>query len=173
MAFDAKTEADLRVMLDKQQIHEVMMRYCRAVDRMDEDLLRSVYHPDATDDHGLFNGKASDFVPWCMKQLREAYTATQHVVANELIEVRGDQAYCEFYFVAHHRYERKGEPRHMTAGGRYVDRFERRFGEWRIAERTVVVDWQRVDRVHEPDASMLTLGKRSREDLAYSREKKK
>jgi hypothetical protein len=57
----------------------------------------------------------------------------------------------------------------MTAGGRYVDRFERRAGQWKIAERTVVVDWQRVDRVHEPDASQLTLGLRSRQDLAYRR----
>ncbi len=56
MAIDAKTEAALRLMLDKQEIHEVMMRYCRAIDRMDEELLRSVYHPDAIDNHGLFNG---------------------------------------------------------------------------------------------------------------------
>jgi ketosteroid isomerase-like protein len=169
MAIDAACEAALRTMLDKQAIHEVMMRYCRAVDRIDEELLRSVYHPDAVDNHGLFNGKASDFIPWCMKQLREAYTATQHVVANELIEIHGDIAFCEFYFVAHHRYKRHGEVRHMTAGGRYIDRFERRQGEWRIAVRTVAVDWQRVDRVHEPDASKLTLGRRSREDLAYRR----
>jgi hypothetical protein len=169
MTIDAKTEASLRMMLDKQEIHEVMMRYCRAVDRMDEELLRSVYHPDAIDNHGLFNGPAADFVPWCINQLREAYTATQHVVGNELIEVQGDKAYCEFYFVAYHRYERRGEMRHMAAGGRYVDRMERRDGEWRIAVRNVVVDWQRVDRVHEPDASMLTLGLRSREDLAYQR----
>jgi ketosteroid isomerase-like protein len=169
MAIDAKTEAALRLVLDKQEIHEVMMRYCRAIDRMDEELLRSVYHPDAIDNHGLFNGPAAEFIPWCIKQLREAYLATQHVVSNELIEVRGDTAYCEFYFVAHHRYERKGEARHMEAGGRYVDRFEKRQGEWRIAERTVVVDWQRMERVHEPDGSMLTWGKRSREDLAYQR----
>jgi SnoaL-like domain len=115
MSMEAKSEADLRVLLDKQEIHEVMMRYCRAVDRVDEELLRSVYHPDAVDNHGLFNGKASDFVPWCIRQLREAYTATQHFIGNELIEVQGDQAWCEFYFVAYHRYERKGEPRHMSA----------------------------------------------------------
>ena len=169
MSIDAATEAALKVMLDKQQIHDVMMRYCRAVDRVDEELLRSVYHPDAIDNHGLFNGAAADFVPWCINQLRQAYTATQHFIGNELIEVEGDQAWCEFYFVAYHRYERNNEPRHMTAGGRYVDRWERRGGEWRIAERTVVVDWQRVDRVHEPDASMLTLGLRSRQDLAYRR----
>ncbi len=165
MAIDAKIEAELRILLDKQEIHEVMMRYCRAVDRVDEELLRSVYHPDAIDNHGLFNGRASDFVPWCIKQLREVYTATQHLVANEII----DTAYCEFYFVAYHRYERRGEPRHMTAGGRYVDRFERRNGQWRIAERNVVVDWQRVDKVHEPDSGMFRLGVRSRQDLAYRR----
>lgn len=169
MSIDAGTEAALKVMLDKQQIHDVMMRYCRAVDRVDEELLRSVYHPDAIDNHGLFNGPAAEFVPWCINQLRTAYTATQHFVGNELIEVQGDQAWCEFYFVAYHRYERKGEPRHMTAGGRYVDRWERRGGEWRIAQRTVVVDWQRVDKVHEPDAAMLTMGIRSREDLVYQR----
>jgi hypothetical protein len=166
---DTISQADLKLLLDKQQIHEVMMRYCRAVDRVDEELLRSVYHPDAIDNHGLFNGSAADFVPWCINQLREAYTATQHFIGNELIEVRGDRAFCEFYFVAYHRYERKGEPRQMAAGGRYVDRFERRVGEWRIAERTVVVDWQRVDRVYEPDAGMLTMGQRSREDLSYRR----
>jgi hypothetical protein len=169
MSIDAAAEVALKVMLDKQQIHDVMMRYCRAVDRVDEELLRSVYHPDAVDNHGLFNGAAADFVPWCITQLRQAYTATQHFIGNELIEVEGDQAWCEFYFVAYHRYERKGEPRHMSAGGRYVDRWERRRGEWRISERTVVVDWQRVDRVHEPDASMLTPGLRSRQDLSYRR----
>lgn len=169
MSDDSMSDPALRLMLDKQQIHDVMMRYCRAVDRVDEEMLRSVYHPDAIDNHGLFNGKAADFVPWCINQLRQAYTATQHFIGNELIEVNGDQAWCEFYFVAYHRYERKGEPRHMTAGGRYVDRWERRAGEWRIAQRTVVVDWQRVDKVHEPDTRSLTLGIRSREDLAYRR----
>src|SRR5260370_18936000 len=110
MAIDARTEAAIRLTLDKQEIHEVMMRYCRAVDRMDEELLRSVYHPDATDNHGMFNGKAADFVPWCINQLREAYTATQHLVANELIEWQGDKAYCEFYFVAYHHYDAPRDP---------------------------------------------------------------
>jgi len=169
MSIDNGSQAALRMLADKQEIHEVMMRYCRAVDRVDEELLRSVYHPDAIDNHGLFNGKASDFVPWCIEHLREAYTATQHFVGNELIEIDGDRAFCEFYFVAYHRYERKGEPRHMSAGGRYVDRWERRNGEWRIAERNVVVDWQRVDKVHEPAAGKITFGIRSREDLVYQR----
>ena len=54
MSLDEKTERALRVLLDKQEIHEVLMRYCRGIDRCDAELLHSVYHPDATDDHGLF-----------------------------------------------------------------------------------------------------------------------
>ena len=52
MSIDEKTERALRVLLDKQEIHEVLMRYCRGIDRCDAELLHSVYHPDATDDHG-------------------------------------------------------------------------------------------------------------------------
>src|SRR5262245_17777267 len=46
----------VRVLLDKQAIQEVLARYCRGVDRADLELLRSVYHPDAIDNHGTFNG---------------------------------------------------------------------------------------------------------------------
>ena len=88
MTLDDQTLAALRVLLDKQAIHEVLMRYCRGIDRCDEELLRSVYHHDATDNHGQFNGKAADFVPWAIKSLRRDERTT-HFLCNELIEVEG------------------------------------------------------------------------------------
>ena len=57
-------EAIVRELHDKQSIREVLTRYCRAVDRMDRDLLISVYHPDAVDDHGFFVGAREDFWAW-------------------------------------------------------------------------------------------------------------
>ena len=54
----ADLKRDVRKLLDKQEIYEVLCRYCRALDRGDEKLLRSVYHPDAIDHHGIFDGKA-------------------------------------------------------------------------------------------------------------------
>ena len=45
MIIDEKTERALQVLLDKQEIHKVLMRYCRGIDRCDAELLCSVYQP--------------------------------------------------------------------------------------------------------------------------------
>jgi hypothetical protein len=140
-------DPELQSLLDKQAIHEVLMRYCRGVDRLDEAIIRSCYHKGAWDDHGAFKGDGWEFAAYCVKALGEAFTITQHHLANELVELRGDAANVESYFTAHHRSEREGQVRMMVAGGRYVDRFERREGEWKIARRVTVLDWTRVDDV--------------------------
>jgi ketosteroid isomerase-like protein len=134
----------LQALLDKQEIYEALMRYCRAVDRCDEQLLRSVYHPDAIDDHGVFKGKASDFVDFAMAAL-EPIKLTSHSVSNVLIEVEGDTAYSEAYVTAFHRIEKEGKDYDVILGGRYIDRFERRNGVWKIAQRRLVFEWTRND----------------------------
>ena len=165
----AISETALRTLLDKQEIHEVLMRYCRAVDRLDEELLRSVYFPDATDDHGLFCGLASDFVTWVMKFHREHFISNTHSISNELIEVEGDIAYAESYFTGFHRFERDGQEYTRISCGRYIDRFERRDGVWKIAHRLVVNDWGRVDPLTEAVVP-ITPGLRSRDDPVYRRD---
>jgi hypothetical protein len=40
-------ERQMRALLDRQQIYEVLTRYYRGVDRGDVELIRSVYHADA------------------------------------------------------------------------------------------------------------------------------
>ncbi len=49
-------------LLDKQALHENLMTYCRGIDRMDLELMKSTYWPDGTDDHGRFVGNAHE---WC------------------------------------------------------------------------------------------------------------
>jgi hypothetical protein len=51
-------------LLDREAIREVMARYCRGIDRLDVELIKSAYHPDAFDDHGPFKGLRDDFVEW-------------------------------------------------------------------------------------------------------------
>ena len=171
MSIDEKTERALRVLLDKQEIHEVLMRYCRGIDRCDAELLHSVYHPDATDDHGLFKGQAADFIPWALKGLTRD-DKTSHYIANELIEVDGDVAHCESYLLRNP--SAPGErtaPRPiwsspagtLTASSAAPD-------EWKIAHRQVVFDRSRIDKVERAfSTDGFVCGKRSREDPAYRR----
>lgn len=155
----------IQEMLDKQAIAEVMMTYCRALDRMDEEMLRSVFHPDSRHDHGFVgpssdparasaDGKPADFVAYALQALSRM-TRTHHQLGNIFVEVKGDVAYTEAYFTAYHRMRAKGDPKagpnaHDTemdlfVAGRYMDRMEKRNGVWKIARRTATTDWQRLE----------------------------
>jgi len=165
----ASGHPDLQALLDERAITEVLHRYCRGVDRLDEELLASAYHADATDQHGAFVGSGHDFARLVVKVLRDHADATMHSLSNICIRLDGDQAQCESYVVARHWREREGERRLETAGGRYLDRFERRAGDWRIAHRLVVLDWGKVEEV--PEAFPMEgyeRGRRSREDPSYT-----
>jgi hypothetical protein len=45
---------DIQKLIDKDAIRDLVNIYCRAADRHDHVLMRSLYHEDATDDHGVF-----------------------------------------------------------------------------------------------------------------------
>jgi hypothetical protein len=131
-----------------QEIRDVLIRYTRGIDRRDRELVRSCYHPDAHDDHGPFKGSVDDFLDW-LEAMHAYFASTMHFIGNQLVEVRGDVADAESYCVAYHRRAAVGrEPAYdLVIGLRYVDRLERRDGEWRIADRLCVFDWTRRDDV--------------------------
>jgi hypothetical protein len=119
------------------------------VDRGDAALVASVYHADGTDDHGSFKGLGSDFAVYVTTRLPERYRATQHTIANTVIAfVDDDTAHVESHVCARHlRDDGDGGLGMDTFFGRYVDRFERRDGAWKIAERLVVHDWDMAEPV--------------------------
>ena len=138
----------IEALIARQEIAEVIYRYARGIDRLNFDLVRESYPPDAYDDHGSFSGSVEDFIVAAKKFLAR-WTATQHFMGNMLIEVGGDKAKAETYAVAYHRREDvKGNCKDDVMGIRYVDRFERRNNSWRIAHRVVATDWRRVDPVN-------------------------
>ena len=134
---------DAQAAADHIEIQQVLYRYCRAVDRGDEALLRSVYHPDAIDRHGAFQGTGEAFAAMLVPAMDEAPRVGQHHITNMLIGLEGDVAEVESYFLALHPLgdRASGEASHVPVTGRYLDRFERRDGAWKIADRTVVLDW--------------------------------
>jgi hypothetical protein len=133
----------LQLLLDREAIRDVLTRYCYGADRIDESVLKSVYWPEATDDHGVFSGTASDYIPFLLKAAG-AMDQMQHLVGNMLIRNTDTTAHCESYFIGYHRMKNEsGRPFDSLACGRYLDELEKRAGEWRIIRRKVVFDWFR------------------------------
>lgn len=132
-------QASLQALQDKESIRDCLYRYCRGIDRADEEALRSAYWPGAHDCHGAYRGSASGFIDQALPRLRSGGRGV-HQISNILIELHGDRAAVESSFLA--LQANAATPAHETfLCGRYLDHFEKRDGEWRITERTVVYDW--------------------------------
>jgi hypothetical protein len=128
-------------LVTEQAIRALLARYVRGIDRLELELVRGCYWSDAVDVHGPFTGTRDEFVVWVSSLLRR-HTMTMHHLSSILIEQHGDTAAVETYGVAYHAGEPSGDVQWNNAAGfRYVDQFERRDGEWRIADRITVVDW--------------------------------
>lgn len=127
--------AFVREQRDRADIQACLLRYTRGVDRHDRELMLSAYWPDAFDEHGVAEGTAPDFVDWAIGWHFENQTKHQHIIANSTVELDGDTAHGETYYIFWGE-NRAGPP--TLSFGRYVDRFERRDGEWRIAHRVCV-----------------------------------
>jgi hypothetical protein len=130
---------------DREAIRDVVLRYCRGIDRLDLDLVRAAYHPGALDHHTGFSGPVEDYLEWVAAAVAR-FRGTMHIVGNQLVEIRGDDAVCESYGTAVHWGDPPEDPAHnFTSGFRYVDHMQRRDGRWAISERWAVREWTRSD----------------------------
>jgi ketosteroid isomerase-like protein len=138
---------DVELLMAERAITRVVCSYSRGIDRRDLEAVRDCYWPDATDDHGSYRGGIDGFITFVDGALAR-FERTNHFLGNIMIDVDLDtgRARAETYCVAYHRYcDPDGRPTDMTAGLRYVDRFDRRQGSWRIARRVCAFDWRRTD----------------------------
>jgi hypothetical protein len=161
--------------LDREEIRELSRRYMRGLDRLDGTLLNSVFASDATVDYGFFQGSATDFVDFALGVLTE-HEANHHFIGQMMVDVSGERAVGEIYFQAFHRIIQddgqdggKSGKKDLFIAGRYLDRYERKDGNWRIAFRSEVNDWSRTDPAadealtHNPAA---IIGKRAPDDYS-------
>lgn len=136
---------DVHALAAREEIRDVLARYARGIDRLDVELLKSCYHPDAYDDHGHFKGNGHEFADFIIESLRGRCHATSHVVTNILIDLDPDdrdRASAESYAASYlRRTDDAGDEWLDVFAGRYLDRFECRQGTWRFASRVVVHDW--------------------------------
>ena len=193
----ADLAASLQTLLDKQAIHEVLADYCRALDRCDVELMKRVYWEDAVDAHGIFHGNAHEFAEFIVRGIQEWFEVATHAISNVRIELDGNLAWSEAYlfsycrvagvrdkveavfgpqYAARQTYGAGSPPSHdFVMGGRYIDKLEKRGGQWRILRRTVVMDWNQ----NFPSTGiwqggiygqLQLLGQRDRTDAVYVRD---
>jgi len=115
-------------------IEDCLKRFARAVDRQDWKAAREGYHDGAWDDHGFFKGPPDAFLAH-IEKLHAAQRHSMHFNTNVLIEFQTkEKAFVETYVLVLQRFD----DRRATASARYLDRFEKRNNQWRVAHRTLV-----------------------------------
>ena len=158
---------ELQALLDKQAIIERIHDYARSMDRLDPELGKACFHEDASADYGeqMYQGTGHGFVDMCMAAHLQFHSHS-HQFSNIRIWLQSaDRAHSETYGdVTLRRYDENGEAHDSRNLGRYIDEWEKRDGEWRIASRIYVTDFDQSG----PNAGLFeTTGRRDTADPSY------
>jgi SnoaL-like domain len=132
-------------------ILDILALYCHAIDRRRWDLMEQCFHPDASFSFGPVDGSWREFVT-IARTMIDPLPLTHHQLGQSAFVFDGDLASVETYLTATHRipadapaegvFPGHGVDYHAIIAGRYVDQFERRDGQWRIAVRVGTIDWR-------------------------------
>jgi hypothetical protein len=130
---------DVQYIKDRTAILDVINRQSRGHDRHDAPLQNSCFWEDGADEHGAWVTPGSRYGEWANETHSQGFSAHLHNITTHTCEIDGDTAHCESYTVGIFQLRHKeGRAQFMT--GRYIDRLERRNGEWRIAVRRTVIE---------------------------------
>jgi hypothetical protein len=100
---------------------------------------------------------------------RRRWDNYQHHVTNQLVDLDGDVAHAESYFFANLV---RPDQRIDLSGGRYLDRLEKRDGEWGIVDRITIVEWAATipaDQAGWLPADLFTSSSHDKSDPSYRR----
>lgn len=131
-------EDEVGYLRDRLKILDCISRYSRGIDRMDLDLVRSVYHEDAIDEHGVMVTSREEFVAF-IDSIRDDFEMRLHNITTHNCEIHGMEAHAESYVLFGLATNDGREL--MLGGGRYVDRLEKRKENWKIVHRRTMMDW--------------------------------
>jgi hypothetical protein len=164
--------ARLEQLADRQEILDCLTRFSRGMDRFDRETFLSAFHSDAVMAAGPFVGSAAECYDWASKLHDQGQIATHHNLLNVTYDIQGDTAHTETYYLF---VGRNRDDSNWIAGGRYIDRLERRNGEWKIALRTNAIEWSgMVPTMGIPFADVPGIGlngvpSRNKQDPSYQR----
>lgn len=147
------TQMTLSELSDRAQIADVLGLFCQNLDRHNWDAMDQVFHEDASVKYS-YRDHVQTAAEWLAgaRVTLSTFSRTFHQLGNMLIDIDGDTASCETYVTAIHCvpptapkdgfWGSKDEPYNGIGGARYLDRFERRDGKWKIAVHETIVEWR-------------------------------
>jgi 3-phenylpropionate/cinnamic acid dioxygenase small subunit len=138
-------EAELRELLEKQAIAELLYAYAEGIDRRDHELLETVFAEDCQLHYGAYDHPARVLSDTWRADQPSPFLMTHHLYGNIVVRFHGaDRARSVTYFFAQHRARHQGRIMDEMVRGRYLDRLKKSDGRWRFAERTIVFDWSKI-----------------------------
>jgi hypothetical protein len=157
-----------RAILPTPEQRSAVFTYCRALDRLDHDLLRSCYADDARIEMGsIYAGGPDGFAETAMAFMG-SMRATRHVIG-QMLDLGG---VIESYVDAWHLLEDEdGRSNELLVRARYFHRFTDNIGEPKILFQSEVVDY---GETRPADTSWfagdigMDRGTRGRDDASYA-----
>ena len=135
-------EDGLKAMLDERAINRLVLDYARAVDRLNEPLLRQVFAADAVLEGPGWRFAGIAEICSILPIMKDSFVSSWHATHQQTIQLDGDRASGETYCAGRHL--QKGgyaENQVVTMIIRYHDTFVRTADGWRIAARKEIIDW--------------------------------
>lgn len=165
-------QRDVRYLMDRSAILDCVARHARGCDRHDVDLISSAYHSDGADEHGYAVNPGPEYGEWANATHAETSRVHTHNITTHTCEIDGDAAHAESYVIV--VLIGTGDRSAQFITGRYIDRLERRDGQWRIVVRRSTVEGMFIADARVLQSPFFTekgylVGTRDRSDLSYER----
>jgi hypothetical protein len=160
----------LMELVAERDVRRVLASYCRGIDRCDAELMASAFWPEAPVDYGSFQTTGAQVGGVIAGKRRAAQvTVMMHSLTTALVDIAGDEAFTEAWHLSLRQVQTPTGIEHRWLGERYLDRFERREGVWKIARRRALHDFD-LAQPHVPafPPGMFVDGSASPEDLSYT-----
>lgn len=162
-------EQQLEKLVAKDEIRDCLYRINRGMDRIDRALMLSGFHRDARVCWAAPDYVHIDqFIETAMR-VQATTSRVQHMVGTILIDINGDNANVESYEIGRHLTPMPDGEKDLFIAARYIDRFGRRDGSWRVERRLKLIDSIRV--VEGQDTKYDGVphkGLRNRDDPSYA-----
>ncbi|MFN7752416.1 MAG: nuclear transport factor 2 family protein [Pseudomonadota bacterium] len=133
----------VHTLLAKQDIADLAQRWGRARDQGLWDDLALTFHPGGTIKVMWFEGTHQDFIAACAKRFVPGRGTTKHFFGASVVDVDGQRALCETPAALSQAGELHGVRFTSQSFLRFLDRVERRAGEWRIVQRNAIYEGDR------------------------------